>query len=214
MSGKMHIDEFIAMGKAVAGRRLSVKQASIEYGVHQRRVDEARRVASASDAVVQALRAGGLTRNMALTLSEYPLEGQPELVRKVLEASARGARRPLLVAMGEAKVRRSPTRAIEQRMNSCLDQLENASDMLSEFLAEPRTRDHEGRAGWLKRVRGARRTLNTILEEEREEKRNGSANSIVREGPPRVHQAVGPGGPPENPEEPPSVVGEQDRGRL
>ena len=111
--------------------------------------------------VIKAVEAGNLSIHAAQEIiSNYPISEQPAAVNEKIAAPKDKRGR----VIGKPKApKRWPTKPLPFRMDRCLDQLENAVELLAQFITEDGADPHADHSSWLKRISKARTALSRII---------------------------------------------------
>lgn len=139
---------------------LTITQAAREVGSKRDSVQVSRVILrDGAPEVVAAIEAGELSLHTAKIIARMPRAEQAGALTKHLgiDKDAVGRRQ----TQG-GTIKASPRLPLAHRMSRTLDQLENATELIEDFICEPGARDEADYQSWLLRVSKARRTLTLI----------------------------------------------------
>ncbi len=119
-----------------------------------------------SQETVDAIEDGKLTLNAAYLIRKLPKEQQAQALADKLKT------KPVQRSSHRGETNNSPRRPIEGKVMRSLDQLENAVDMLEQFI-EGGGRDHPDYLEWLRRAYNIRGRLGRFINKHMMEERNG-----------------------------------------
>jgi len=139
----------------------SIRQVAKEAGVQPSQISLAKLVRREGiPEVIGAVEAGAISLHAAEQIVDAPKNDQ----KQILEARlARNRDRSGRLIPTVRSFKASPKRAIEGRMQRCLDQLDNAVELAGTWLREDGATHHSDRAQWLKRLYSARTKISRIL---------------------------------------------------
>lgn len=203
--------------RRVEEQGVSCVEASHEFKANSVEVSHARKViAIAVPELVAMMERGELSLYMGAKIAVLPHEQQVATIERVKTEKLLDTvdRRVLAKAMGKVppskqkrpevkRIRMSGwqralarNRALSSRVERCLDQINNAVEILGEFLDEGKKDPEMGK--WLEQARKVRRALTRIITTHKEEVSDGGTDEL-REDSSRVHSPGGPASTPESP---------------
>ena len=140
----------------------TVAEAASAAGVGKSSVIRAKYIArEGAPEVVEAVESGKLTIHSAEQIVKTVAKQNQAAAVKIRQAEPRRSDGSIIGKSKQPK--RLPTRPIEDRMERCLTQLENAVELLGEFIREPGAKTHVQRRAWIKRIFKARTAITRII---------------------------------------------------
>ena len=158
--------EWGAKGKSIIGKfaddNKTTPEAAKEAGVSTRVVTEAKQIIrDGAPEVMKAVEAGTLSVHSAKQIVDsVPKADQAEAVKKKLAGPRLQDGRFYVRHKAPPRARRLP---LGDRMDRCLDQLENAVELLAQFTREDGGDEHVDHPSWVKRLSKARTVLSRII---------------------------------------------------
>src|SRR5262252_2133812 len=201
MAENEYIVKVLAAAREIIARQeseqdLMVQETCDKYVVNRTDVYTARQIIDkGGQTFLTALLSSDIGFNAAFQLTKYPEPKRYQLLHKVIAEKQAGSAQAFYKVTGKSAQHGKPTqrlpqhrassKPLEERMADCLSQLENASDLLRDFIKEPASKREQIK--WLKRLRKIRAGLTVAVYACRYGGQNGTAK--VREGTSRVPKA-------------------------
>lgn len=159
----------IKIYREVVESGISLGAAERKYGLSRGTIREARKIVNFSAAeITAAVEFKQISLKAACRILDLPKEEWLTTLDRIIEHNRNGRGQSFLRATGQVKnYASSPTRPVTMRMNNCIDQLENATELLVDFMDQI-SPDCLELKEWNSRISSAVRKLREIMKKNKE----------------------------------------------